>query len=68
MSWHEDTKQLIDFARAMKNAGVVEEMDDVLARPYRYQEYYDSWAANGHPQEDDSEWDEWISAITPEGD
>ena len=67
MSWHDDTKQLIDFARAMKDAGAVEEMDDVISRPYKYQAYYDLWAENDYPQEDDEEWEAWVNAIATDG-
>lgn len=65
-NWHDDSKQLSDFAVCMEKAGVVESATDVISRPYRYTEQFEAWAECGFPFEDDESWDDWIKVVVSE--
>jgi hypothetical protein len=66
MAWYDDSRLLIDFAKALAWAGVVEDMSDVLDKPYKYDEEFDAWKEAGYPSEEDTEWDDFVTAVKGE--
>lgn len=63
-SWSDDTQQLLDFAEALVRAGVVEDIGEVMRKPYKYTPQYEAWVEADFPQEDDENWDEWVQAVS----
>lgn len=66
--WYNDPLKLRDFAKALDDAGIVDSKDEVYEKPYKFDEYYLAWAENDFPDQSDSNWDEFVEAITPEDD
>jgi hypothetical protein len=66
--WYDEPKKLVDFAKVLVNAGIVDSMDAVVDKPYKYSDHYDIWDSMSFPTEEDSEWDEFVKALEPEED
>ena len=60
--WYDDALRLRDFARSLEDAEYADS-DDVLRKPYRFDEEYAVWKANNCPASDDAEWDDFIAAL-----
>lgn len=58
-----DSRQLADFATALESAGIVENPTLVLKKPYKYEREYETWKAYNYPQEEDGEWDDFVTAL-----
>lgn len=63
-SWSDDTKELVDFAKAMERAGAAENTTDVIERPYKFKEAHEIWVEYDYPSEEDANWDEFVKEIS----
>lgn len=64
--WYDDATLLRNFTAAMIEAGV-EDSQDILRKPHKYNDEFEAWVDNGYPDEEGDEgWDEFVSAITSE--
>lgn len=61
-----DPLLLRDFAKALEDAGIVEDSAEVIRRPYKFEAYFDTWAENEYPQQEDAEWDSFVEALNSE--
>lgn len=61
--WYENALILRDFASALSDAGVVEDIVDVYKKPYRFNNEYDVWISVGQPSQEDAEWDNFIEGL-----
>ncbi len=59
----DDVLVLRDFAHILEKLDLVEDVTDVIRRPYRYEEYFQIWTEFNCPNEEDDEWDGFVEAI-----
>ena len=70
--WYHDRYLVDGLATALTNAEVFSDASDVtafLAKPQKYNDYYDVWAEADFPtNEDDDGWTEFVEAVTDDDD
>lgn len=62
MTWYDDAMQLRDFANALEQSEYVDG-DEVLKKPYKFEDEFAIWKEHGHPDQTDSEWEDFIKAL-----
>lgn len=60
--WYDDALQLRDFAKAIEDAEYADS-DDILRKPYRFNDEFAIWSKSNFPASDDPEWDDFIAAL-----
>lgn len=60
--WYNDALRLRDFADALESAEYADS-DDVLKKPYRFDDEYEVWKNNNSPSPEDGEWDNFIAGL-----
>lgn len=60
--WYDDALRLRDFANALQQAEYADE-DEVLKKPYKFDEEFEVWKENNFPGPEDAEWDEFINGL-----
>lgn len=66
MAWHDNPKELADFADACERAGITESATDVLRKPYKFEEIHDLWVQYDFPSEEDENWDDFVKSLNDE--
>ena len=61
-TFYDDALQLRDFAKALEDAEYAD-ADDILRKPYRFEDEFKLWKSNNYPASDDPEWDDFIAAL-----
>lgn len=64
MAWYDDGLKLRDFASALEKADYVEDVSDILKKPYRFDDEYNIWSEHNFPDPEDKEWDDFIEGLT----
>ena len=66
--WYNDAKLLSGLGQALATATILEDSDDFtayMAKPQRYDEFYDAWKEAGYPTaEDDDGWEDFVNAVS----
>jgi hypothetical protein len=60
--WYDDSLKLRDFASALQEAEYADE-DDVLKKPYKFDNEYEKWVKADYPSPEDPNWDDFIEAL-----
>lgn len=64
--WYDDALKTRDFAEALEQAEYAD-ADEILKKPYRFEEEYKKWVENDYPGPEDSNWDAFIESLQNEG-
>jgi hypothetical protein len=70
-TWIDSGATVRKFLNVLIDAEAIENIEDVqqfLNKPERYNEVYEAWDDAGFPESDDENWDEFVSTITDEED
>ena len=64
--WYSDALKLRDFSSALEQAEYAG-ANDVLKKPYRFDDEFAAWQENNFPTQEDPEWDTFIDALNALG-